>query len=91
MARIVDTKGRELTGSDRGILAMLGVCGNLTYLDKKYIRQLLLPQYEELMRAEGHPLNMRLMELRAMVERDVKRGVLKAKRNMVKPNRKEDK
>lgn len=87
MAVIKDSEGRELTASDRGVLLLLAVCGDLTYLEKKRVREMLMDQYVDLMMAVDHPLHHRLLELKEMIECDVRNRVRKARQNQIKPRK----
>lgn len=68
MATIKDMEGRELTASDKGLLLMLGVCGDLTYLEKKRLKEMFMPQYTEVQLAIDHPMSARLKEMRELIK-----------------------
>lgn len=87
MASIKDAEGNELTASDRGLLLMLAVCGELTYLEKKRVREMLMDQYIDLLSAGDHPLRHRMLDLQEMIVCDVRNRTNKAKRKQVKPRK----
>ena len=68
MATIRDLEGRELSGMDKGLLLMLGVCGDLTYLEKKRLREMFMPQYTDVQIAIDHPMCVRLKEMRELIK-----------------------
>ncbi len=88
MATIYDADGNELSGLDKGLLSLLGSCGNLTYLERKTLKELLMPQYLDIEMAMGHPANDRLRELTAMIKESTRIRVNKQKfGRKVKPNK----
>lgn len=88
MATIFDYDGRELSASDKGLLGLLAACGDLTYLERKTLSELITPQYNEVLFADGHPLNIRLNELTQMIKQMTEDRVRKIKYGRkVKPNK----
>ncbi len=88
MARILDSDGNELSGLDKGLLSLLGSCGELTYLERKTLKELLMPQFLDIEMAMGHPANDRLRELTQMIKDATRIRVNKQKfGRKLKPNK----
>lgn len=84
MATIIDDNGELMTAADKGLLTLLGVCGDLTYLELKTLRHMMMPQYTEVKMAVGHPLCQRMQQLEDMIKEVTQRRVSRAKRTKVR-------
>jgi hypothetical protein len=73
MADVFDGNGSKLTPQDKYLLAMIGNCADLKYLERKLIKEMLMPQYDELVMADHLPVSSRIMELLTSVREDTQR------------------